>query len=108
MANWNVSQMDCYPKVDGEKDVVFTIHYDCTETEGDYSGRVYGTVGVTLDAGAPFTPYADLTLDQVIGWVKGALSEETVAATEANVLQQIADQKNPPVVRPPLPWAAAA
>ena len=108
MANWNVSQMDCYPEVDGEKDVVFTIHYDCTETDGEYSGRVYGSVGVTLESGAPFTPYADLTKEQVVGWVKDALGEETVAATEANVAQQIADQKNPPVVRPPLPWAAAA
>ena len=105
---WNVTQMDCYPEVDGEKDVVFTIHYDCTQTEGEYSGRVYGTVGVTLEAGSPFTPYADLTKDQVIGWVKDALGAETVAATEANVAQQIEDQKNPPVVSPPLPWATAA
>ena len=105
---WNITQMDCYPEVDGEKDVVFTIHYDCTQTEGEYSGRVYGTVGVTLEAGSPFTPYADLTKDQVIGWVKDALGAETVAATEANVAQQIEDQKNPPVVSPPLPWATAA
>lgn len=108
MAIWTVTQMDCYPEVDGEQDVVFTVHWDCTETEGEYSGRVYGTVGVTLDAEAPFTPYADLTQDQVIVWVKDALGAETVAATEANVAQQIANQKNPPVVTPPLPWATPA
>lgn len=34
------------------------------------------------------------------------MSEETVAAHEANVLQQIEDQKNPKVVTPPLPWVA--
>lgn len=105
MAIWTINQMDAYPEKDNEVDVVFQIHWDCTQTEGEYSGRVYGTVGVTLDASAPFTPYASLTQDQVIGWVKDALGAETVAATEANVAQQIEDQKNPRVVTPQLPWA---
>lgn len=105
MANWNISQLDCYPTEDGEVDVVFTAHYDCVEVDGEYTGRVYGTVGITHDSKEPFTPYADLTKEQVVGWVKEALGDETVAATEAAVAQQIADQKNPPVVRPPLPWA---
>ena len=105
MKNWNIVQLDCYPEKDGETDVVFTAHWDLTAAEGEYSGRVYGSVGLTLDASAPFTPYAQLTKEQVVGWVKDALGEETVAATEANVAKQIADQKNPPVVSPPLPWA---
>lgn len=102
--NWSISQLDCYPNVDGETDVVFTAHWDLTATEGEYSGRVYGSVGLTLDAEAPFTPYSQLTKDQVIGWVKDAMGAETVAAHEANVLQQIADQKNPKIVSPVLPW----
>ena len=35
-----------------------------------------------------------------------ALGPEQVTAYEANVAQQIADQANPPVVTPPLPWVA--
>ena len=103
--NWNISQLDCYPEKDGETDVVFTAHWDLTATEGEYSGRVYGSVGLTLDAEAPFTPYNQLTKDQVIGWVKDAMGAETVAAHEAAVAQQIEDQINPKVVTPPLPWA---
>lgn len=106
MQNWNISQLDCYPEVDGKTDVAFTAHWDLTATEGEYSGRVYGSVGLTLDAEAPFTPYSQLTKEQVIGWVKDAMGAEQVAACEANVAQQIADQINPPVVTPPLPWAA--
>ena len=102
---FNTLQLDCYPLEAGEANVVFCAHWDCTATEGEYSGRVYGTVGVTLDAEAPFTPYNQLTKDQVVGWVKDALGAETVAATEAAVLQQIEDQKNPKVVHPALPWA---
>ena len=102
---WGVVQMDCYPELDGETDVVFTVHWTLSGTDGTYNGGVYGSVGVTLDAGATFTPYADLTEAQVIGWVQDALGVDQVTAYEANVAQQIADQANPPVVTPPLPWS---
>ena len=109
---WNVTQMDCYPDVDGEKDVVFTVHWTLTGEQivgGEpLTGSVYGSVGVSLDPASPFTPYDQLTLAQVVGWVQEALGPEQVAAYEANVAQQIADQINPPVVTPPLPWAPVA
>ena len=101
---WAVVQMDCYPELDGDTDVVFTVHWTLTGVDGDYSGSVYGSQAVTLDPSAPFTPYADLTEAQVIGWVWGAMGAEQVAAYEANVAGQIANQINPPVVTPPLPW----
>ena len=56
------------------------------------------------DGKGPFTPFADLTEDQVLGWVKTAMGDETVLAHEAAGVQQIEDKKNPPVVTPPLPW----
>jgi hypothetical protein len=102
---WNVVQMDCYPEFDGETDVVFTVHWTLAGEEAGFSGSVYGSVGVTLDEGATFTPYADLTLAQVVGWVQDALGVEQVASYEANVAQQINDQVVPPVVTPPLPWS---
>ena len=105
---WAVVQMDAYPEEDGETDVVFNVHWTLTGTDGTYSGSVYGSQGVNIDPDAPFTPYADLTEAQVIGWVQAALGEEQVASYEANVAQQIADQIDPPVVTPPLPWAEGA
>lgn len=106
---WGVVQLDCYPEYEGEMDVVFVCHWNLTGTETvdstTYTGYVYGSVGITLDEGSTFTPYDQLTEAQVIGWVQDALGEEQVAAYEANVAQQIANQINPPVVTPPLPWA---
>jgi hypothetical protein len=102
---WSVVQMDAYPELDGETDVVFTCHWVLSATDGTYAGSVYGSVGVTIDPDAPFTPYADLTEAQVIGWVQTAMGAEQVASYEANVAAQIADQINPPVVTPPLPWS---
>lgn len=103
---WAVQQMDCYPEEDGETDVVFNVHWTLSATDGTYNGSVYGAQIVSLDPAAPFTPYADLTEAQVIGWVQAAMGTEQVDAYEANVAQQIADQANPPVVTPPLPWSA--
>jgi hypothetical protein len=103
---WTINAMDCYPTHEGQTDVVYTIHYSVSGADGDYTGSSYGTVGVTYDPATPFTPYADLTQDQVIGWVTSALGAEQVAEYEANVSQQIADQANPPVVTPALPWAS--
>jgi hypothetical protein len=96
--------MDAYPELDGNTDVVFTVHWTLTGTDGTHTAGVYGSVGVTVDPDAPFTPYADLTQEQVVGWVQSALGEEQVAAYEANVATQIANLANPPIVTPPLPW----
>ena len=101
---WAVVQMDAYPEYEGEPDVVFTVHWTCSGTDGTYSGSSYGSVGITLTEGATFTPYADLTLDQVLGWVWANGVDKD--ATEANVAAQIEAQINPTVVTPPLPWSA--
>lgn len=103
---WAVVQMDCYPEEDGETDVVFNVHWALTGEEAGFTGSVYGTQAVSLDPDAPFTPYADLTETQVIGWVQSAMGAEQVASYEANVAEQINNQIAPPVVTPPLPWSA--
>lgn len=103
---WSVRQMDCYPEYEGETDVVFTVHWMLVGGDGTYVGVMQGSCGLTLNPEATFTPYADLTQDQVIGWVQDAIGPGGVAVLEANVAKQIEDQINPPVVSPPLPWAA--
>ena len=98
--------LDCKPDVDGKVDYVVTAHWDCTATDDTYSGRVYNTTSFEVDVDKPdYIPYADLTEEQVVAWVQASLVAETVAATEANVLQQIEYQINPPIVSPALPWA---
>jgi hypothetical protein len=111
MANtytWVISQLDCYPQQDNHTDVVFTVHWRRQATDGTHMADIYGSQSVTLDAEAPFTPYADLTEAQVIGWLEEAFGAETLAAQEAALDKHISDQINPPIVRPPLPWAQAA
>jgi hypothetical protein len=103
---WVIEQMDCYPQAEGQTDVVFTVHWRVNATDGMYNSSSYGTVSVTYVAGTSYTPYADLTQAQVVGWVQTALGPEQVASIEANLATNIANQVNPPVVTPPLPWSA--
>jgi len=100
---WLVEYMNCYPQADGETDVVFTVGWRCNATDGTYDATQYGTAGVTYVAGEPYTPYADLTQDQVLGWVWSSGVDQ--AAVEAALDTNIANQVNPPVVTPPLPWS---
>jgi hypothetical protein len=101
---WNVVQMDAYPQYHDETNVVFQVHWNLTASDGEYTGYVYGSVNVGLEEGAVFTPYEDLTKEQVIGWVHNALGEEQVASYEENVANQIESARNPTVVKPALPW----
>lgn len=105
--NWVIEGMACYPQAEGQTDVVFTIYWRLNGVNDGTPavwGTVYNSTPVTYVAGTPFTPYAQLTQPQVIGWVQEALGPEQVAAYEANVAKQVADQINPPVINPPLPW----
>jgi hypothetical protein len=100
--NWQIEQLNCYPQAEGQTDVVFVVHWRLTGTDGTYSGSVYSTCGVTYVAGTPYTPYANLTQNQVLQWIWASGVDKDSA--EAAVQQQINNQINPPVVSPPLPW----
>ena len=101
---WNISVLNCLPQSAEGADYVVTAHWQCTGVDGDYSGQVYGTCSFAVVEGTSFTPYASLTLDQVLGWVWANGVDKT--ATEAAVEQQVETQKNPPIVNPPLPWVS--
>jgi len=102
---WSVVAMDEYPEQDGEQDVVFNVHWTLSGTDGTYTGSTYGSQGVSVDATGTFTPYADLTQEQVLGWIWDSGVDK--AAQEASVAAQIENQVNPTVVSLPLPWAPA-
>ena len=109
---WKIEQLACYPESNNVTDVVFSaawrVNGELVEGANTYTATVYGSQGLNpYEEGLPFTPYAQLTQAQVVGWVQDVMGEEQVAAIEANLTQQIADQINPPVLTPTLPWAAA-
>ena len=70
---------------------VIVAHWRATDVDGDYSASSYGTCGFTYDASSPdFTPYDQLTQDQVLGWCwndgvdKDAIEASLAAKIEAD------------------------
>ena len=100
---WVIERLDCVPQTAEGADYVVTAYWRCSGVDGDYNGTVYATTSFPVVQGPSFTPYADLTQDQVLGWIWANGVDK--AATEAAVEQQIQNQINPPIVTPPLPWA---
>ena len=101
---WSINSMDSYPEAGGFTDVVVMVHYRCAATDGTNTDSVVGATGIKLDSTGPFTPYADLTEDQVIGWVQAALTPDGVEATEQAAEAALAYRYYRPVTLPN-PWA---
>jgi hypothetical protein len=99
--NWIIERLLVKPTEGSLTDVVITADWRCNGTNGTYSGTCYGSASFAPPTEA-FTPYPDLTEQQVLGWCWSNGVDKS--AIEANVTQQIADQINPPVIAPPLPW----
>lgn len=108
---WVIEWMQCKPTEGQYTDVVITAGWRCNgaQTAGtppvDYTSTVYGSASFPMPEGT-FTPYDQLTQDQVLGWCWANGVDKT--AVEANVQTQIDNQINPPVIQPPLPWVTPA
>jgi hypothetical protein len=106
---WLIERLLVKPTEGTLTDVVITADWRCNgtettgsgDTEKSYSGTCYGSCSFAPPTGS-FTPYEDLTQDQVLSWCFANGVDKS--AIEANVTAQINDQINPPVVSLPLPW----
>jgi len=98
---WIIERLLVKPTEGSETNVVITADWRCNGTQDQYSGTCYGSCSFQPPSGS-FTPYDDLTQEQVLGWCYANGVDQ--AAIEANVTQQIENQIDPPVVTLPLPW----
>ena len=92
---WGVAQMERHT-ADG---IVFTVHYTVGANDGTYSSSAYGSIGLEQPEG-DVVPYADLTLELVIGWVQEKLNVEEIEAA----LQAQIDQQRTPTTAQGVPW----
>jgi hypothetical protein len=99
--SWIIERLLVKPTEGTHTDVVITADWRCNGTDGTYSGTCYGSASFAAPTGS-FTPYEDLTEQQVLDWCFASGVDKT--AIEANVTAQIENQINPPVIAPPLPW----
>ena len=97
---WNIAQLERETS-DG---YVFTAHYTVDAKDDTYNAGAYGSIGFERPEGK-LIPFADLTLDLVIGWVKEKLTAEKVSEIEAALQGQLDEQRHP-TKQAGLPWAS--
>jgi hypothetical protein len=98
---WIIERLLVKPTEGSLADVVITADWRCNGSQDQYSGTCYGSTSFAPPSGS-FTPYPDLTQEQVLNWCFANGVDKT--SIEANVTAQIENQINPPVIAPPLPW----
>lgn len=102
--DWIFNPLTVKPAEGSLTDVVITVDWRRTATDGQYSADCYGQVSLGPPAPSDFTPYDSLTKTQVQGWVEAALTPAAVAQYDASLAADIDRQQNPPVIQLPPPW----
>jgi hypothetical protein len=99
-----VTQMFTLPQEAGKTDVVVNVNYLVTGVDGANTATIDFSQQFTIQQGEAFTPYAQLTQAQVVGWA----DPQTVSNMQACVQGQINSMVNPPVspTSQALPWSA--
>ncbi len=99
---WHIAQLE-RETADG---YVYTVHYTVDAEDGTYRSGAYGSINLERPNG-DMIPFADLTEETVIGWVKENFGSEKLAEIEAALQAQIDEQRAPSKAQG-LPWAAAS
>jgi hypothetical protein len=102
--NWSVRNIFCYPNVDGKENVIFNVQYSVQATDGINTFTIENSQKLELDLSKNFTPFDQTTEEQVLGWVKTALGNDSINQIKINLDEIVAKLANPPIINPTLPW----
>lgn len=101
---WQFTELVVLPSFQGLTNVVECMNWRLTASDGlGHTAMAYGE----QHAGPPdpnnFTPFASLTASQVTAWLEAGMGDE-LAALQAQLEAQLAEQASPTVVSLPPPW----
>ena len=102
---WKITEIKAYPTYEDKTDVVCTVVWQLVATTGEYGSQLQGSIDLPTQNLTPFTPYDQLTQEQVLGWVKDIMGPDQVAQYENGALADLELLINPPIVNLPLPWS---
>lgn len=103
--DWVISAMECKVHEEDMTDVVIIVHwrYQARELheEKEYFAETYGATSVGMPDPETFTPFDQLTKEQVVGWLEEELDVDQMnASLQENINLQI----NPVTVTLPPAW----
>jgi hypothetical protein len=96
--DWNCRTVDAYPTAGEFTEVIYNVHWIVTGSdnlENPTRATVYGTQVLNTSEITEFTPFNELTNDQIVEWTKSTMGEEKIAEIEANISKQIELLINP-------------
>jgi len=97
---WSVSELERHT-ADG---IVYTAHYRVDAADGTYASGAYGSISFEApEDPSEVIPFADLTEEIVVGWVKDVLTAEKVESIEQALEAQITEQHTPTTAKG-TPW----
>ena len=91
---WDVVSLDVTKSVGSLSDVVTSVHWTASDSDGEHTGLRYGSVGLEAP-GESFVEWADITESTAVGWAKAAIGADEVTAIEASIDAQITKSKTP-------------
>lgn len=94
---WNCKTVDVHPEEGEYNNVVYNVHYYVLgeDTETAYQSYLIGTQILDISNITDFTPFEDLTNEEVVAWCKSAMGAEQVTQIETTIASNIQDQVNP-------------
>ena len=99
MANtiWDIAQLERHLP-DGETcpdGAVYTVHWTASLEEDGETASAYGSIGLGAPDPASFTPFSELTKEEVLDWTFAALGVDQVVSIEEALYNQIQQKVNP-------------
>lgn len=91
---FKINQMNAHVSSEGKSDVIHTVHWVYSGTEGEYTSSDIGANSFTYESGDSFVDYEDSEAFEniVAGWLESALDVDSM---KANISADIQRQKEP-------------
>jgi len=103
--SWKINALKCVQ--DPQPDYVSVVEWTATGTNGAHTAVIHGTSSFNPNNSSsgenPYCPYAELTEETVLGWIKDS---ESVTDIEATLDNQLLNLQSPPAAPKAvdLPW----
>ena len=92
---WIFSAFDCKVSEDGMQNVITTVHWRYRGTdENGVTAEIYGAQGVGSPIPDAFTPYPEVSEEQVIGWMESLMDVESMNESVSNQIEAIINPVN--------------
>jgi hypothetical protein len=100
---WTVENITYRSQMDGRDDVVYVVYWRVDADQDTGRTTMYGSVEIPYQNNLPYTPYADLTETQILGWVHDIYGPDAISTIESSLAIDVRYETSPSIAVLPLP-----